>query len=99
MKFTNKNHIQKGFLLVLIIFLLTSCAKYENTQACLEGHTYGILGGLWHGLISPIGLISMFFDPDVAVFAPNNNGFLYSLGFVIGSGGWGFLGGRKSSSN
>ena len=91
------NLIKRYSPIILILLMISSCAPYENTNACLEGHTYGILGGLWHGLISPIGLISMFFDPDTVVFAPNNNGFLYSLGFLIGSGGWGFLGGRRSS--
>ncbi len=29
------------------------------------------------------------------MYAQNNNGGLYALGFLIGSGGWGFFGGRS----
>jgi hypothetical protein len=38
----------------------------------------------------------MIWREDVAVFAPNNNGFWYAFGFVLGSGGWGFLSGRTT---
>jgi hypothetical protein len=36
----------------------------------------------------------MLFRDDVTMFAQNNNGAWYALGFLIGSGGWGFLGGK-----
>jgi hypothetical protein len=39
----------------------------------------------------------MLWRDDVSVFAPNNNGIWYAFGFVIGSGGWGFLGGHGAS--
>lgn len=84
-------------LLFLIVFLLTSCAKTEMIAPCLHGHTYGFWGGLLHGFISPVDLVLMFFRDDVTVFAPNNNGIWYTAGFLLGSGGWGFLGGKSSS--
>jgi hypothetical protein len=28
------------------------------------------------------------------MYAQNNNGGLYALGFLLGSGGWGFFGGK-----
>jgi hypothetical protein len=31
------------------------------------------------------------------VFAQNNNGIWYAFGFMIGSGGWGVLGGHGAS--
>jgi hypothetical protein len=39
-------------------------------------------------------LVGSLFRNDVTIYAPNNNGAWYGLGFLIGSGGWGFLGGR-----
>lgn len=36
----------------------------------------------------------MFISDKYAVFAANNNGVWYAFGFIIGSGGWGFLGGK-----
>ena len=81
------------FLLVLIL-VITGCADSENVGACLTGHTYGFFGGLWHGFIAPFDFIAMLFNEEVTMYAQNNNGGLYALGFLMGSGGWGFFGGR-----
>ena len=82
---------------VLCLFLLSGCANSEPVTACLKGHTYGFWGGLWHGIIAPIDLAIMLFRSDITVYAQNNNGIWYAFGFVIGSGGWGFLGNRAAS--
>jgi hypothetical protein len=82
-------------LSVLAILLFTGCAHREIVSHCLQGHTYGFFGGLWHGLISPFDLIGMLIYDDVTMFAQNNNGAGYALGFLIGSGGWGLLGGNR----
>ncbi len=81
-------------LLFVILFLFGSCANREVVDACLDGHTYGFWGGLWHGIIAPIDLVVMLFKEDVTMFAQNNNGAWYSFGFLLGSGGWGVLGSR-----
>ena len=90
-----------GILIIVAIFavtfLLSGCANKEVVTDCLKGHTYGFWGGLWHGIIAPIDLIVMRFRNDVSVFAPNNNGAWYAFGFILGSGGWGFLGGHRAS--
>ena len=90
-----------GILLLLLLFttllFLAGCANKEVVTACLKGHTYGFWGGLWHGIIAPIDLIAMIWMNDVTVFASNNNGAWYAFGFIIGSGGWGFLGGHSAS--
>ena len=88
------------FSLVLTsVFILSGCAHKEIVTACLNGHTYGFWGGLLHGFIAPFDLIAMLFRDDVAFFAPNNNGAWYAFGFLIGSGGWGFLGGKGVSKS
>lgn len=84
-------------LFFVIVFLFSSCSNTENVSACLNGHTYGFWGGLLHGIIAPVDLIMMLFRDDISVYAPNNNGAWYAFGFVLGSGGWGFLGGKSSS--
>jgi len=81
-------------LLLLVILLITGCARSENVEECLKGHTYGFFGGLWHGFIAPFDFIGMLFNDEITMYAQNNNGGLYALGFLIGSGGWGFFGGR-----
>jgi hypothetical protein len=79
------------------IILLTGCAHNEVVQQCLTGHTYGFFGGLWHGFIAPFDFIGMLFDKDITMYAQNNNGGLYALGFLLGSGGWGFFGSKGAS--
>ena len=94
-----KPHIDqktKGFIIlaILLLILVASCANKESVENCLTGHTYGFWGGLWHGIIAPIDFVGMLFRDNVTLYAQNNNGAWYAFGFLIGSGGWGFLGGR-----
>lgn len=88
---------QRIFLLLfipLLIIVLSGCAQNETVEQCLSGHTYGFFGGLWHGFIAPFDFIGMLFNDAITMYAQNNNGGLYALGFLIGSGGWGFFGGK-----
>jgi hypothetical protein len=88
---------QKNLLLVMIflsIIILSGCANNESVKQCLSGHTYGFFGGLWHGFIAPFDFIGMLFNDKITMYAQNNNGGLYALGFLLGSGGWGFFGGK-----
>jgi len=96
-KITNYNDFILAVLIIAGIALLTGCSNKEIIAPCLSGHTYGFLGGLLHGFIAPFDLIAMLFRNDVTVYAPNNNGAWYAFGFLIGSGGWGFFGGSRSS--
>ncbi len=81
-------------LTVILFVVVASCANKESVESCLTGHTYGFWGGLWHGIIAPIDFIGMLFRDNVTLYAQNNNGAWYAFGFLIGSGGWGFLGGK-----
>ncbi|MEX0981580.1 MAG: hypothetical protein WD577_01240 [Bacteroidales bacterium] len=82
---------------LLFVFLFSGCSNYEDVSACVDGKTYGFLNGIWHGIIAPVDLIAMIWREDVTVYAPNNNGIWYAFGFVLGSGGWGFFGGKGVS--
>jgi hypothetical protein len=91
---------QKNFLFLMflsLIILLTGCAQNEAVKQCLTGHTYGFLGGLWHGFIAPFDFIGMLFNEKITMYAQNNNGGLYALGFLLGSGGWGFFGSKGAN--
>ncbi len=81
-------------LSVLIIVITSGCANNEIVDQCLTGHKYGFFGGLWHGFIAPFDFIGMLFNNEITMYAQNNNGGLYALGFLLGSGGWGFFGSR-----
>ncbi len=82
---------------VLALLFLVSCSNSENVNACLDGYTYRFWGGLWHGIIAPVDLVISLFRDDVTVYAQNNNGGWYAFGFILGSGGWGFLGSKSGS--
>jgi hypothetical protein len=93
------NHLSKLLIisaLSIIVFGLASCAGVEPLQECLKGKQYGFLYGLLHGFITPVSFIASLFDDNVAIYAVNNKGGWYDLGFLLGSGGWGFLAGNKS---
>ena len=75
---------------VLILFMMMmSCAPKGYTS-----HEYGLFGGFFHGLVLPFSLIGKLFGADVGIYADNNSGFFYWLGFIFGVGG---LGGGASS--
>jgi len=103
-EFINTNYLimknlstQKSFLLIaftIVALIFSGCADNEPVKLCLTGHTYGFFGGLWHGFIAPFDFIGMLFSDKITMYAQNNNGGLYALGFLLGSGGWGFFGGK-----
>jgi hypothetical protein len=91
------SYCSKNFLfltILLFLIILSGCANNEEVKQCLTGHTYGFFGGLWHGFIAPFDFIGMLFNNKITMYAQNNNGGLYALGFLLGSGGWGFFGGK-----
>jgi hypothetical protein len=93
-----KNLVSWKFAILLALFVLvitaSGCANNEVVSQCLTGHKYGFFGGLWHGFIAPFDFIGMLFNDKITMYAQNNNGGLYALGFLLGSGGWGFFGGK-----
>ena len=92
---SKSNFLFMIFLTLLILF--SGCANNEAVKQCLTGHTYGFLGGLWHGFIAPFDFIGMLFNDKITMYAQNNNGGLYALGFLLGSGGWGFFGSKGAN--
>jgi hypothetical protein len=94
MKTIFHNKILYVLLIAAILIFITGCANNEDVGQCLTGHTYGFFGGLWHGFIAPFDFAGMLFSDEITMYAQNNNGGFYALGFLLGSGGWGFFGGR-----
>ncbi|MGV3529970.1 MAG: hypothetical protein ACO1OO_13800 [Flavisolibacter sp.] len=89
-----KRLLLPALLLLAVTMVMASCAHSESVDACLTGHKYGFLGGVLHGFLAPLEFIAMLFSDKYAVYAQNNNGNWYAFGFLIGSGGWGFLAGK-----
>lgn len=76
--------------LIVCVLSLSSCAPsgYEESRA-------GFLSGLWHGFIIMFSLIGKLIGADIGIYAENNTGFTYWLGFILGIG---VLGGGGSSA-
>jgi uncharacterized membrane protein HdeD (DUF308 family) len=73
-------------IFVGILFIMSGCANVETIEACTEGKEYGFWNGLWHGFIAPISFIGSLLEDNIAVYAVNNNGGWYDLGFLLGVG-------------
>ena len=82
---------------VIIAVVMGSCAYKDAADQINGPHPYGFLSGLLHGFIAPFDFIGMLFSDRIVMYAPNNNGAWYALGFLIGSGGWGFFGNKGAS--
>ena len=68
-----------GFLLLLVLFFITSCAPVG-----MSSESYGFLYGIVHGFISPFVLIAKLLGANIGLYAEHNTGPLYWLGFILG---------------
>ena len=73
-----------GIIAVLVLMNLTACASSGPDPT-----PSGFFSGLIHGFIIIFSLIGKLFGMDVGIYAQNNTGFFYWLGFIIGIGGFG----------
>lgn len=72
-------------IVISITVLLSGCADVEIVQKCVNGHTYGFWGGLWHGMVLPFSFFGQLFSDEIAMYAVNNNGGWYNFGFWLGA--------------
>lgn len=78
-------------LLFLFIVNLSSCAPAGYTSS-----ESGFFSGFIYGMVLfPFALLSKLFGMDYGLYAENNSGFFYWLGYIIGIGGLG-SGGRAA---
>jgi hypothetical protein len=68
-----------GSSLLLVLFLVTSCAPVGMTE-----QQYGFLYGIVQGFISPFVLIAKLLGAHIGVYAENNTGMLYWVGYILG---------------
>ena len=73
-----------GLLILICVTSLSSCAPIGYVS-----HEAGFFSGIWHGFIIVFSLIGKLFGADIGIYAENNTGFFYWLGFIIGIGGFG----------
>lgn len=72
------------FVVVVSIIMFASCANVVEIEECVEHDPYGFWWGLMHGFITPFSFIISLFKDNVTIYAVNNNGIWYNLGYVLG---------------
>jgi hypothetical protein len=86
-------------LLMFGLFIVASCAPAPICEDPTFGTPeFGFFRGILHGLVFPIALLGKLFGFSTGLYALNNTGFFYWLGFLIGFGPLGigfFRFGRK----
>ncbi len=88
-----KQRLFLSILTVIVITSLFSCAPAGSTDK-----TYGFLYGVLHGFLCIFAVIGKMFSMDVGLYAVNNTGFFYWLGYLFGLmviGGGGAASGRR----
>jgi len=64
--------------------LLSGCADTLTYEQLFHAEKVGFWHGLWHGLIVVFSWFGSLFSDDIAVYALNNNGGWYDVGFLLG---------------
>jgi len=72
------------FIALFAMICLCSCAPEHGSST-----EYGFFGGIWHGIILLLSIIGKILGFDIGIYAEDNTGFTYWLGFIIGLGGLG----------
>lgn len=89
---------------VVIGWTLQRSAQLANRDSSPAGFARGLL----HGILMPIALPNLLVGHDVPIYAPNNTGVRYKLGYTMGVNGcgaiffgllyWRLMRSRKASS-
>lgn len=70
--------------LVLGVIFLAGCAEAVQVSPELLNQQRGFCSGFLHGVIVPFSFLFSLFDESVAIYAANNTGATYDLGFILG---------------
>ena len=69
----------RALLLLIVLLAVSSCAPAEITEK-----DYGFFYGILHGILLPFALIGKIFNVDTGIYALNNTGTWYWLGYFLG---------------
>ena len=85
------------FIVVKSILLIAVCVILGVAQAWMASWSYkpdrvaGFPIGLWHGMLMPAALPGLLMGQDLPIYAPNNTGRPYNIGYAMGINGCGVL--------
>jgi len=76
--------LRKAIILVIVGFIFGSIYAWASPWAYPRDKPAGIVYGMAHGALMPMALPSLLMGKDVDIYAPNNSGRLYKIGYTIG---------------
>jgi len=82
----------KRLLWLAIVSLLIGWTLRRSAEMAMrDPQPAGFGRGVLHGVLMPIALPHLLFGNDVPIYAANNTGRLYKLGYTVGVNGCGAL--------
>ena len=85
------------FIVIKSIMIIAVCVILSVAQAWMASHSYkpnqvaGFPIGLWQGMLMPAALPGLLMGQDLPIYAPNNTGRTYKIGYAMGINGCGIL--------
>jgi hypothetical protein len=71
-------------LLMIMLISLTGCAPGDGSAT--PSSPAGFWSGIWHGIFALIFFGWSWFNGEIGIYEPFNNGFWYNLGYLISLG-------------
>jgi hypothetical protein len=88
---TAKEITIKIIILVVLGVALGVVQGWASSRLYKPDHVAGFGLGLLHGILMPAALPGLLLGNDFPIYAPNNSGRLYNIGYLFGVNTCGFL--------
>jgi hypothetical protein len=92
------NRLSRAKLATIKIIALTALALalgfvqgWATSRSYKPDHVAGFGMGLLHGMLMPAALPGLLLGKDLPIYAPNNSGRPYNIGYIFGINTCGFL--------
>jgi len=79
-----RSWLAKGLVLLVVTLLLGWFYAWASPWAYPRERRAGFAHGLLHGALMPMALPSLVLGKDVEIFAAENSGRFYKLGYIVG---------------
>ncbi len=79
-----KSWFKKIAIFLIVSVLLGWLYGWSSYRAFPRNKTFGFGYGMLHGALMPLALPSLLLGRDVEIFAPDNSGRPYKIGYICG---------------
>ncbi len=79
-----KAAIIKICVLTVLGVSLGAAQGWESSRHYKTAQPAGFHRGVWHGILMPTALPGLLLGNDLPIYAPNNSGRPYNIGFIMG---------------